>query len=80
MKKLNDNNYVHSDLSEFNILNDDNKPVFIDVSQATPLDNPQSQEFFNRDVKNITKFFKKYGVDSTEEEIKKKIYLKTKKK
>ena len=56
MKKLNENNYVHSDLSEFNILNLNNEPVFIDLSQTTTLENQQTKEFRDRDIKNIARF------------------------
>ena len=76
MKKLNDNNYVHSDLSEFNILNLNNEPVFIDVSQATTLENQQTKEFRDRDIKNIAKFFNKYSDKIKEEDIKKELKIK----
>jgi len=48
---------VHGDLSEFNILMDNNKHVIIDISQAVPLDHPQSIKFLIRDIKNIHWFF-----------------------
>jgi len=51
---------VHADLSEFNILNHDNEPVFIDFSQAMPSESPNADELLERDVKIICKFFKKY--------------------
>lgn len=75
MKKLNNNNYVHSDLSEFNILNHNNEPVFIDVSQATTLENQQTKEFRKRDIKNIAKFFNKYSDKIKEEDIKKELKI-----
>jgi len=75
MKKLNNNNYVHSDLSEFNILNYNNEPVFIDVSQATTLENQQTKRFRNRDIKNITRFFNKYTDKIKEEDIKKELKI-----
>jgi len=50
---------VHGDLSEFNILNYNEGPVFIDFSQATMLDNPRADEFLERDVRNMCNFFNK---------------------
>ena len=64
---------VHADLSEYNILNFEEEPVFIDFSQATTLDHPQAEEFFKRDIKNIVKYFKKQGLRLSEEEVYEKI-------
>jgi RIO kinase 1 len=67
---------VHSDLSEFNVLMLGDDPVIIDVGQAVVLGHPQAEEWLERDVKNMVRFFKKYGVklDAAEElkEIRKK--------
>ena len=63
MKKLYHSGFVHTDLSEFNILNWKEMPVFIDLSQATTSDNPNFSEYLERDVKNICRFFRKHGLD-----------------
>ena len=63
IKKLLKAKLVHADLSQFNILNNDEKPVFIDFSQSTPIDNPRAKEYFLNDAKNITNFFTKIGVE-----------------
>lgn len=73
MRKLYKAGLVHADLSHFNILNHKEKPVFIDMSQATPLEDPNSTEYLERDIKNICTFFKKTGVKAESEDIKKKI-------
>ena len=57
VKKLYDGGLVHGDLSHFNILNNNDEPVFIDFSQATLTKNLQAQELLERDVGNIVKFF-----------------------
>ncbi|MEA2036623.1 MAG: serine protein kinase RIO [Nanoarchaeota archaeon] len=53
---------VHADLSAFNILNNDEEPVFIDFSQTTTLRDSRANEYLERDVKNICTFFKKLGL------------------
>lgn len=60
---------VHADLSEFNILLFDGEPIIIDMGQSVTLDHPMAQEFLTRDIKNIVRYFKKLGVDCTEEKL-----------
>lgn len=69
MRKLYKAGLVHADLSGFNILNRDEKPVFIDMSQSTPLDNPNAKQFLERDVRNVCLLFKKFGVKCNEETV-----------
>ncbi len=58
---------VHSDLSEFNVLYDD-EPIIIDMGQSVTLDHPMARKFLERDIKNIARYFqKKYGIGSEEE-------------
>ena len=54
---------VHADLSPFNILNHEEKPVIIDFSQTTTLDAPPAAEYFERDLYNINTYFAKHGLD-----------------
>ncbi len=56
-------NLVHGDLSEYNILVDDENLYFIDVGQAVVRGHPMAEELFKRDVANIVKYFNKIGVD-----------------
>lgn len=62
MKLLHRAGMVHGDLSPFNILNWNNKPVFIDFSQATILENPYATHYLERDCKNVCTFFSKLNV------------------
>ncbi len=73
MQKLHKAGLVHTDLSQFNILNYNEEPVFIDMSQATTLENPNAQEYLARDIKNVCAFFKKLKVNIDEESVKKQI-------
>ncbi len=53
---------VHGDLSEFNILYHNQKPIVIDISQAVSIQHPKAEIYLVRDIKNIFNFFKKLGV------------------
>ncbi len=64
---------VHGDLSSFNILNHNEKPVIIDFSQSTLTKTPNAQELLIRDIKNITNYFIKLGVKCQTEELLQKI-------
>ena len=73
MKKLHKAKLVHGDLSQFNILSYHNEPIFIDFSQAMETDTIYADEMLERDIRNISNFFNKIGIKTTEEYIKKKI-------
>ena len=68
LKKLKDKvKMIHADLSEFNILVKDQKPIIIDMGQAfsykDELDFEELREYYERDMRNIKKYFKnKYGI------------------
>ena len=70
MRKLHKAKLVHGDLSEYNILNNDELPVFIDMSQATVYENPNWMMYMDRDCHNIAKYFAKLGVDTSDEKLK----------
>lgn len=73
MRLIEESGLVHGDLSEYNILMKDGEPVIIDVGQAVTLDHPLSEEWFIRDVTNITNYFAKVGVRTDMEKVIKKI-------
>ena len=73
VKKLYKAGMVHADLSEFNILNHEQEPVFIDWSQATTTRHPQADDFLRRDLKNIVKYFNKQGLRLDKEEVYKQV-------
>jgi len=62
IKKLAKVGLVHADLSQFNILNFNEKPVFIDFSQSTLLESIGAHDYMKRDIYNINTFFKKLQV------------------
>lgn len=73
VQKLYKADLIHADLSQFNILNFKEEPIFIDFSQCTLKRDPRAEEFLKRDVKNICNFFKKIGLKVDEEKVIKKI-------
>ncbi|MEM2139275.1 MAG: serine protein kinase RIO [Candidatus Woesearchaeota archaeon] len=79
VEKLANVNLVHGDLSEFNILNLNDEPYFIDFSQSTSLDDPNGFEYLKRDLENLKKFFEKLNFSFDLEKIFEKIKEKHKK-
>jgi RIO kinase 1 len=60
---------VHGDLSEYNVLMKGDEPVVIDVGQSVLLKHPLAEEMLDRDVANVARYFRKYGlsIDVAEE-------------
>ena len=54
---------VHADLSEYNLLYHEDRLWLIDVSQSVEHDHPRSLEFLRMDIKNVTEFFRRKGLD-----------------
>jgi RIO kinase 1 len=54
---------IHGDLSEYNILNFNEEPVFIDMGQGVLIDHPAAKELLMKDITNILKWFKRLKVD-----------------
>ncbi len=79
MYKLKKTGLVHGDLSEFNILNQEEEPVFIDFSQTTYAASFNSTALFDRDMGNIKRFFRKMLSEETIETILSDIQSKFKK-
>lgn len=60
---------VHADLSEYNVLYHEDKLWIIDVSQSVEHDHPRSLEFLRMDIKNVSDYFKRKGVNTLPERI-----------
>ena len=73
LKKLHQEKLIHGDLSEYNILNYEEKPVVIDLSHSIPTKHPNAEELLKRDILTIVKYFNKKGLKLKEESILKKI-------
>ncbi|MFH1470998.1 MAG: serine protein kinase RIO, partial [Candidatus Micrarchaeota archaeon] len=69
VKVLYKHNLVHADLSEYNILMHAGEPYIIDVGQAVLLNHPKAEEFLERDMRTLLKYFGRYGVKRDEGEV-----------
>ena len=58
---------VHADLSEYNVLYHEDRLWIIDVSQSVEHDHPRSLEFLRMDIKNVSEFFQRKGVNALSE-------------
>lgn len=73
MKKLHKAGLVHADLSAFNILNLNEKPVFIDFSQCSTIESSRANEYLERDIRNVCNFFRKNGLTLDEQKVRQEI-------
>ena len=66
MEKLADIKLIHSDLSPYNILVQNEKIYLIDFSQAITSSHPLALDFLERDCKNVNKYFERLGIKINE--------------
>lgn len=59
---------AHGDFSEFNVLNRGGELVVIDVAQAVVMEHPMARDLLKRDAKNLSAYFRRFGVKVTAEE------------
>jgi RIO kinase 1 len=65
---------VHADLSEYNIMIWNEKPVIFDVAQSVLIKHPMASTFLRRDLENLHRYFKRqvpdiYSVDEMYEKV-----------
>lgn len=65
----NEADLIHADISEYNILvegagTDKPVPRIIDIGQAVLKNHPMAQEFLDRDLRNLTAFFRRKGCEA----------------
>ena len=54
--------FVHSDLSEYNIMKLDRKVILFDFGSAVSSRHPSAEEYLKRDISNVNNFFEKRGM------------------
>lgn len=64
VRRLYDAGLVHGDLSEYNIIVHDSQLYVIDLGQAVTFHHPNSEDFLERDCRNVANFFHRQGVDT----------------
>lgn len=70
------NDRIHGDLSPFNVLYWNERPIVIDFPQAVnPWDNPDSRFLLERDIRNVVTYFQAYGVAADPERIARDLWL-----
>jgi RIO kinase 1 len=70
VKRLYENELVHADLSEYNVLMKGDIPYIIDFGQAVVTKHPNAMHFLRRDVENIVGYFnRKYGLKVDSEKV-----------
>lgn len=60
---------VHADLSEYNIMVWEGPPYIIDWGQAVALGHKKAEQYLERDVRNMLKYFSSFGVKKDPEAI-----------
>ncbi len=60
---------VHGDLSPYNVLLLEDRPILIDVAQAVEATHPAARGLLERDVTNFARYFRRLGVEVTSEEL-----------
>jgi len=71
VKAYNEADLIHADVSEYNILMEgvlgpSPRPRLIDVGQAVLKNHPMAAEFLERDLRNLTSYFRRQGVKSAD--------------
>ena len=60
---------VHGDLSEYNVIVHEGELYVIDLGQAATVHHPNAREFLERDCHNLAAFFRRQGVDVTDDDL-----------
>jgi len=69
MRRLYSAGLVHGDLSEYNMIIHDGELVIIDLGQAVTVHHPNSNDFLQRDCTNVASFFRRQGLEVTDDEL-----------
>lgn len=69
MRRLYDAGMIHGDLSEYNVVVHESQLYVIDVGQAVTVHHPNSDDFLERDCRNVANFFTRQGIDVTGPEL-----------
>ena len=63
VEKMHRNGFTHADLSEYNVLCGPNRTLYlIDLAQGVLKSHPRFEEWHRRDVQNVRRYFRRFGV------------------
>ena len=60
---------VHGDLSEYNLVVHEGELCVLDLGQAVTVHHPNSREFLERDCHNVAAFFRRQGLEVSDDEL-----------
>ncbi|MFC7213970.1 serine/threonine-protein kinase Rio1 [Saliphagus sp. GCM10025334] len=69
MRRLYSAGLIHGDLSEYNVIVHENQLIVIDLGQAVTVHHPNSRGFLERDCHNVASFFRRQGLEVTDDEV-----------
>ncbi|MFT4884754.1 MAG: RIO kinase 1 [Natronomonas sp.] len=60
---------IHGDLSEYNIVVTEGELCFLDLGQAITVHHPNSREYLERDCHNVAAFFRRQGLEVSDDDL-----------
>ena len=69
MRRLYRAGLVHGDLSEYNMVVHEDELYVLDLGQAVTVHHPNSRDFLERDCHNVANFFRRQGLDITDDDL-----------
>jgi RIO kinase 1 len=69
MRRLHDAGLVHGDLSEYNVVVHEDELYLLDLGQAATVHHPNYETFLERDCHNVAAFFRRQGVEVSDDEL-----------
>ncbi|WP_290811733.1 serine/threonine-protein kinase Rio1 [Halovivax sp.] len=69
MRRLYSAGIIHGDLSEYNVVFHEGQLVVIDLGQSVTVHHPNSRGFLERDCRNVASFFRRQGLEVTDDEL-----------
>jgi len=69
IRRLYDAGLMHGDFSEYNVVVHESQLYVIDLGQAVTVHHPNSDDFLERDCRNVANFFRRQGVETSPDQL-----------
>ncbi len=69
MRRLYRAGLIHGDLSEYNVVVHEGELCILDLGQAVTVHHPNSREFLERDCYNVASFFRRQGMEVSDDDL-----------